>query len=375
MRNTMREAAFDVKPGPVSNGMIQGPTPNPMGFGMVEQEAPKASKITIREPMGVGRGLSGALPQPPSGMASDAISPMNSSFSAYNPATGGTNQAYGQVYPNFGIGPTAESFGIDVNGILTVMRSVWNGGAGNGTFKSVNGFIHFFYSRDLGIMTQSSPGVVVSVGSPSVNILYMRYQANSGETIEWGMGVQSTVSTVEPPPTPASSTISTSAPAPVEESTGLTVDQGDYVWNQYAWMYMAASSNDIPSQPPAGSISGQGRWVNTQGLQFDFYPGPGNLQPIQDPYGNTWWIASSSSASANGSDLAGPASWVPPNAASGLMYTPPPALAGTTGQWMYAHPSYYVWIPTAAGLTTGEELALFLLLAGVTGGIAYLLLD
>jgi len=344
------EAAFDIKD-IGSNGMISGPTPNPMGFGMAT-EMPVPAPVAPQEPVGVGAVPVGVGLTPPSGMSPDSIAPLNTNPSAN----------YQQIYP---IDTCGTGTGLDVQGILTAMRGLWNGGAGSSGFGPINNFLHFWYM----------PTATTNCVSPGMGgVALMRYRGGVSESIELAYQFLATT-TIEQPQTPTSVIASTSAPAPTLAAPVTSTDQGQYTWSQYAWIYLAANPGDIPSQPPPGSTTGIGRWVNTTGLQFDFYPGPGNIQPILDPSGNTWWINSSSHAASNATDTAGGASWNPPLPGTVAAVTPPPALAGSTGRWVYAHPSYYVWLSGTAALTTGEEVALFLLLAGVVGGIAYLIWD
>jgi hypothetical protein len=243
-----------------------------------------------------------------------------------------------------------------VSSIISTLQTAAVGG-GAGGWTNVNGAYHFLYG-----------GSSTTVGEPA-NTLLMKFwidsygNSNLNVCSRLSPAVPISPSPVIPPAVGASAPVVTGPIAP------SSTDQGTYQWGTYMWQYFASNPGDVPSQPPPGQAPGA--WVNTtnDGIQYDFYPGPSQLESITDPSGNTWWVYSSYHG-ANGSGA--PADYQPPAPGS---TTPPAALAGTSGSWSATiHPYYQVWIPSAA-MSSTEMWLLAILGIGVLGGVAYLALD
>jgi hypothetical protein len=251
-------------------------------------------------------------------------------------------------------GPNAGLSSAETSNLFATLQTAWSsnaGGNGNG-WKNVNGAYHFLYGSSAGTVGEASGVMLLK--------FWIDGSGGSNLSVCSQLGTQQVTQS-----TPVVSTTPVvSGPIPVSST-----DQGSYQWGVYMWQYFSAGAGDVPSQPPPGQ-SPQGAWVNTtnDGIQFDWYPGPGQLETITDPSGNVWWIYSSYHGANGDPGGVGP-NYQPPVAGSA---TPPPVLAGTTGAWSGPiHPYYQVWIPSTA-MSTAEILLLAVLGIGVLGGVVYL---
>jgi len=320
-----------------------------VGVGAVPLSAAARSRREVR-PTGLGQ-----VPPPPNGMSPNQTAPLNQ----VNPPWG----TYVEVFPTDTMGISGN---FDIGSILDSLMSVWDEGSGSG-YQNINGFIHFFY-------TCPSVGSIQTVGAVNPDAVFMRFtQTSSGPQIDFATIVTgskpatATVPAPAPKPSPPASPPSSVALGGGAAAASTSVDQGSYVWNQYAWQYYQAGLNDYPDGgPPPGNAGTQGKWVSQGQGMFDWYPGPGDMGTVVDSSGNTWWIYSSSGGAATGIS---PPDWASPQGST----TPPPGVTGT-GSWQYAHPYYYVWIPTSSA-SLGEILALLVLGCAIVGGGAYLLLE
>jgi hypothetical protein len=274
-----------------------------------------------------------------------------------NQAAGGGCGSWAEISPTDQVGWLAANPGVqqDLANIITSLTGAWNHPAEAGANIASDGLLYFDYSN-------TNTGATTGFEQ-----IFMRFHIASGQPI---LGVCTA---------PGSSASGT----PVVQGGGQTVVQnpgvtstngGSLSWSNYAWLYYSAGQTDIPTVVPPGQPAGAtGAWVETRSGQFDWYPGPTVLSQVVDPSGNVWWVYSSYHA-ANGSTGASDA-FQPPDPGTANYAVPPPALAGTAGNWYQAHPYYYVWLSSAVatGLTSGELLLLLLLGAGAVGGVAYAL--